>query len=298
MSEPAKANIPPKRVAVLANPQLAQASEMAQAITDRLTALDRSAFWGEINDEQVRQRMADEALDLAIALGGDGTMLRAGHLCAPLGIPVLGINMGRLGFLTEVQQDSWESALERVANGDYWIEERMMLQATHRRDSEMVGSWQVLNECFVGRGETVRPVDLDTEVDGRYITTFVADGLIAATATGSTAYALAAGGPILPPELRNILLVPVAPHLSVDRAVVLHEGSSVRVVVHTAHQAILSIDGGPPSPVQDGDSIEIRAGEHSARFARLQDPGYFYSNLTSWMNPLRANKGNRSRDAR
>lgn len=283
---------PPQRLVVLSNPQLPQAGEIAQAIVDRLQALDRDAFWGEISDDQLRERLTEQPSDLSIALGGDGTMLRAGHLCAPLGIPILGINMGRLGFLTEVHQDNWESALQRVVKGDYWVEQRMMLQAAHLRGDEQMGVWQVLNECFVGRGQVVRPVDLTAEIDGRYLTTFVADGLIAATPTGSTAYALAAGGPILPPELRNILLVPVAPHLSVDRAVVLHEGSSVRITVRTAHQAILSMDGGQSNPVQDGDSIEVKSGEHTAQFARLQDPGYFYRNLTSWMNPFRAAKGN------
>lgn len=298
MDQAMQTNIPPQRLAVLANPQLEQASQVAAAIAQRLTELERTAFWGEISDQAVRDRLADEPLDLTIALGGDGTMLRAGHLCAPLGIPILGINMGRLGFLTEVQQQGWEGAIERVVAGDYWLEERMMLQASHLRGDQTLGSWQVLNECFVGRGGVVRPVDLTAEVDGRHLTTFVADGLIAATPTGSTAYALAAGGPILPPELRNILLVPVAPHLSADRAVVLHEGSSVRVTVRTSHQAIISIDGGEPTPVNDQDSIEVRAGSHAVHFVRLQDPGYFYRNLTFWMNPSRAGKPDKPSEAK
>lgn len=272
---------------VLANPQLEQAREVAQEIVEWLSAHERTASWGEINDEQARRALVEQPIDLAIALGGDGTMLRAGHLCAPLQVPILGINMGRLGFLTEVRQEDWRTAVERVVSGDYWLEARMMLQAAHRRGDQVLGSWEVLNECFIGRGAVVRPVDLTTEVDGRQLTAIVADGLIVATPTGSTAYALAAGGPILPPELRNILLVPVAPHLSVDRAVVLHEGSSVRVTVRTAHQATLSIDGGPPTPVEDRDQIEVRAGEHTVHFVRLQDPGYFYRNLTFWMNPTR-----------
>ena len=157
----------------------------------------------------------------------------------------------------------------------------MMLHSMLERERQAIGSWEVLNECFVGRGETVRLIRLQTEVDGRHLATYAADGLIIATPTGSTAYALAAGGPILPPELRNILIVPVAPHLSVDRAVVLHEGSTVRVTVHTDHQAVLSIDGQTPVDVLDGDCINVRVGEHNATFVRFQDPGYFYRNLTS-----------------
>ena len=271
----------PEYFAVLANPQIPEAVELAETIGQHLGG---KAYWGPVNDDQVRDQIAHQPVDLCIALGGDGTMLRAGHLCAPLKIPILGINLGRFGFLTEVRKPDWEQALSRVMAGDYWLEERMMLRADHLRGNEALGSWEVLNECFIGRGELVRPVDLVTEIDERYLTTYVADGLIVATPTGSTAYALAAGGPILPPELRNVVIVPVAPHLSVDRAIVLHEGSSVSVEVRTDHQAILSVDGGQPILLEDRDRVELRASEEVVHFARLQDPDYFYRNLTSRMN--------------
>jgi NAD+ kinase len=271
----------PERFAVLANPQIAEAVDLAKTIAQHL---EGEAYWGPLNDDQVRDRITQQPVDLCIALGGDGTMLRVGHLCAPLGIPILGINLGRFGFLTEVRKEDWEQALSKVMAGDYWLEERMMLRADHLRADKELGSWEVLNECFIGRGELVRPVDLVTEIDERYLTTYIADGLIVATPTGSTAYALAAGGPILPPELRNVVIVPVAPHLSVDRAIVLHEGSSVRVEVRTDHQATLSIDGGTPVVLEDRDRVEVRAAENVVHFARLQEPGYFYRNLTSRMN--------------
>ncbi len=271
---------PPERFAVLANPQIPEAVELAKTIAQHLKG---EAYWGPLNDDQVRDQITQEPVDLCIALGGDGTMLRVGHLCAPLKIPIIGINLGRFGFLTEVRKQDWEQALSRVAAGDYWLEERMMLRADHLRADKELGSWEVLNECFIGRGELVRPVDLVTEIDERYLTTYIADGLIVATPTGSTAYALAAGGPILPPELRNVVIVPVAPHLSVDRAIVLHEGSSVRVEVRTDHQAILSVDGGEPVVLQDRDRVEVRAADNVVHFARLQDPDYFYRNLTSRM---------------
>lgn len=267
-----------------------EAVETAATLGARLTAIGLEAFSGAVSDEGFRERVEDGPVDLFIALGGDGTMLRAGHLCAPLGIPILGINMGGLGFLTELQRNEAEQALERVKQGDFWLEERMMLKVEHLRGDQPHGSWELINECYVGRGETVRPVDLIAHIDGRYLATYVADGLIAATPTGSTAYALAAGGPILPPDLRNILLVPVAPHMSAERALVLHEGSSVRIEIRTDHQAILSIDGGEPVAVQDRDCVEVRAAKHVVRFARLQDPGYFYRNLTSKMNPNRGGK--------
>jgi NAD+ kinase len=211
-------------------------------------------------------------------------MLRAGHLCGPCEVPVLGVNLGRFGFLTEVSREGWEAALGHVLNGEFWLERRMMLRAELLRGGQTHGTWDVLNECVVGRGEMVRPVRLTAEIDGRFLTTYVADALIVASPTGSTAYALAVGGPILPPELRNILIVAVAPHLSVDRALVLHEGSKVRVTVHTDHQAALSADGQSPVRLENGDQVEVRASDHTVLFARVRDPGYFYANLTSRMN--------------
>jgi NAD+ kinase len=260
------------------------APPLASKIADFLSQRKIEAVHGTLADQDLRDRVGSGEFDFFVAIGGDGTMLRAGHICGPCRVPILGINLGRFGFLMEVEREGWQQVIERVLEGDYWLEERMMLVAEQERDEKTLGSWLVLNECFVGRAEQVRPVRLLAEIDGRYLTTYVADGLIAATATGSTAYALAAGGPILPPQLRNILIVPVAPHLSVDRAVVLHEGSWVRITVRTDHQAILSADGQEPVPLMDKDHVNVRASEHSTLFARLQDPGYFYRNLTSRMN--------------
>jgi NAD+ kinase len=268
----------PRRFAVAAHPKIAEATSRGAEIADFLTERGATASRGILQDKDMADRLRQGAFDLLIALGGDGTMLRAGHLCAASQVPILGINLGRFGFLTEVDPGHWRAVLERILSGDYWIERRMMLRAEHGGTV-----WDVLNECVVGRGEVARPVHLTAEIDGLVLTTYVADGLIAATPTGSTAYALAAGGPILPPTLRNILLVPVAPHLSVDRAIVLDEGSSVQLTVHTDHQAALSVDGQPPQRIGDGESVLVRASDHSALFVRVQDPGYFYRNLTSRM---------------
>jgi NAD+ kinase len=263
---------------------MSTAAELAEEIVGFLESQERVSRYDNLYAEPLRTSVQNSEFDLLIALGGDGTMLRAGHLCAPSNVPILGINVGGLGFLIEVRVDEWRLALERVLQGDYWLENRMMLRAEHLRDDKVLGVWDVLNECVVGRGEMVRPVELTAEIDDHVITTYVADGLIVSTATGSTAYALAAGGPILPPELRNILLVPVAPHLSVDRAIVLHEGSRVRITVRTDHQASLSADGQDPISLQDRDSVLAYASEHVVEFVRLQEPDYFYRNLTSRMN--------------
>ena len=238
---------------------------------------------GSLYDEGLRKRVKQGEFDMLIAVGGDGSVLRAGHLCAPSGVPILGVNLGRLGFLIQIDRKEWRDYFMRLLSGEAWIENRMMLRAEHSRAGEKLNSSLALNEVVVGRGQNLRPVRLSASVDGRHLTSYVADGLVASTATGSTAYALAAGGPILPPELRNILLVPIAPHLSVDRAVVLAEGSMVSIRVN-GENTVLSVDGQAPVALVEDDHVDIRAAEVTAQFVRFGDPGYFYRNLTAHMN--------------
>lgn len=273
-----------RNIVVAANPKLPDAAIESQHIAGFLGEHGLQASHGLLYSENLLARLQAREFDLLIAVGGDGTMLRAGHLCAPLGLPILGVNLGHFGFLMELRQQQWRQYLPRLLQGDYWLEQRMMLTAEHWHVKTRLGSWLVLNEAVVGRSDQVRPVHVTAYVDGRMLTTYVADALIAATPTGSTAYALAAGGPILPPELRNILLVPVAPHLSIDRAIILAEGSSVTLTVQSERPAVLCIDGQPPIPLDVEDHIEVCAAEHTASFVRFQDPGYFYRNLTPHMN--------------
>lgn len=273
----------PRSFAIAAYARLPEAVQEAEAVHAWLQARGLEAVSGRLEDRELRQRIENRQVDICIAVGGDGTMLRAAHLCAPVGIPILGINFGRLGFLIQVQQREWPQALERLLRGDAWLEHRMMLRAEHRRGGEMLAHWYALNEIVVCRGTLIRPIHISASADGHLLTTYVADGLIASTATGSTAYALAAGGPILPPELRNILLIPIAPHLSVDRAVVLAEGSAVSLVVRDG-EAVLSVDGQAPVPLEIEDEVLVRAGDYGAQFVRFGDAGYFYRNLTAYMN--------------
>lgn len=273
----------PQRPVVTAYPKLPAAYAEAEAIAAYLQEKGLKTPCGSLYEKNLRKRIKNGDFDLLIAVGGDGTMLRAGHLCAPSGVPILGINLGRFGFLIQVQQNEWRDMLERLFNGDAWIENRMMLRVEHIRNGEVIGSWHALNEAVVGRGQYLRPVKLAASADGHLLTTYIADGLIASTPTGSTAYALAAGGPILPPELRNILIVPIAPHLSVDRAVVLAEGSSVSIHVKSEN-TVLSVDGAIPTGLTEGDRVNIRTAGYTAKFVRFGDAGYFYRNLTAHMN--------------
>jgi NAD+ kinase len=274
----------PRRIAIATHPTMPGALPPAAAIADYLQGRGVTAVHALLDDASLRKQISNGDFDLFIAVGGDGTVLRSAHLCAPIGIPILGVNLGRLGFLIQVGRDEWQAACDNLLKGEFWIEERMMIRAAHLRSAESLGNWHALNEVVVSRGASVHPVHLSASVDDMLLTNYVADGLIASTPTGSTAYALAAGGPILPPTLRNILLVPIAPHLSVDRAVVLSEGASVTITVCDRSEAVLSVDGQTPIPLADGDRVEIRLGDYAARFVRFGDPGYFYRNLTAHMN--------------
>lgn len=286
--------LPPQKIAVMANPDIPQALDVAQEVGSMIEELGMVSKVGSLYDQRLRETFQSESYDLLIALGGDGTMLRAGHLCAPVGVPLLGINVGHFGFLVELKRDEWRNILPRLQAGDFRYEERMMLSAHCVHEGQQAVPFDVINDVVVARGKYVRPIEVEAILNGAHIASYVADGLIAATATGSTAYALAAGGPILPPEIRNILLMPVAPHLSVDRAVVLSEGSSVCIRVHTKHEAVVSVDGQEPVQLASGDCVKVTAHEKSLQMVRFQDPYYFYRNLTAYMehNPLISIKTN------
>jgi len=272
----------PQRPVVTAYPKMAEAMSEAEVMSAYLQEKGIEAPWGSIYDEELRKRVRRGDFDMLIIAGGDGSVLRACHLCAPSNVPILGVNLGRIGFLIQIDRNDWRMHFDKLLNGEAWIENRMLLKAEHLRAGESLGNWIALNEVVVGRGQNLRPVRLTATVDNHRLTSYMADGLIASTATGSTAYALAAGGPILPPELRNILLVPIAAHLSVDRAVVLSEGSSVNIEVQSEN-TVLSVDGQSPISLMEDDHVLITAADVTAQFVRFGDAGYFYRNITLHM---------------
>jgi NAD+ kinase len=237
--------------------------------------------------DAVRVRSLVRGSDLVIAIGGDGAMLRAARACAPENVPVLGINTGYLGFLTEISPEEWENSLPALLEGRYWIEERMMIRCEVRRNGVPVIASEALNDVVISRGAIAKLVQLETYIDGGWTTTYYCDGLIVATPTGSTAYALAAGGPILPPELKNILVVPVAPHLSMDRPMVLSQGATVEVVVepHTVAEVVLTVDGELLASMKTLDQVVIWASDSVSRFVRLRDRNYFYRSLLDRLEP-------------
>jgi NAD+ kinase len=220
-----------------------------------------------------------EGSNLFVVLGGDGTTLAVAREAAPLGIPVFGVNLGRVGFLSEASPGEWQSKLERVINGDYWLERRLMLRAEVRRAGKFVGELNALNDVVVSRGEQVRVVRFHLFVDGDHVTTYTADGLIVSTPTGSTAYSMAAGGPLLPPQLKNFLIIPVAPHLSFERPVVLHQEAVVKIAVEMRHVALATADGQDAVHLQNGDEVLVMKHRDESLFARVDGQSYFYHRL-------------------
>lgn len=204
-------------------------------------------------------------LDLVVSLGGDGTMLRAVDLAAPEGVPVLGVNLGQLGYLTEVEPDGLRMALKRFLAGSYSLEDRLRLTATVRRRNEDPVVTEALNEVVVEKSMMGHTVRLDVELDGRPFTSYVSDGLILATPTGSTAYAFSVRGPIIDPRHRAVLMSPVAAHMLFDRSLVLQPDCAVRVTVGGDRHAGVSVDGRTGIPLAPGDTIECTGSEHPAR---------------------------------
>jgi NAD+ kinase len=268
---------PPKSFVVFYHPKVNHSEVLARDIVAFLRARGLSAEPSSI-DAEAKRAQASEA-DMLIALGGDGTMLRVGRTGAFNQQPVLGINLGRLGFLVEVRPDAWQPALARVLDGDYGIEERMMLHASHCQNGAELRSYEALNEVVVGRGVVYRPIRLEASIDSESLATYVADGLIVATPTGSTAYSLAAGGPVVSPEMKAILLAPISPHLSFNQSLILPAAAVIDITVRTDHDAALSIDGQTSQPVQNRDSLRVSLSDNAARFVRLRPPAHFYRTL-------------------
>jgi len=276
-----------KRIGILAHPTRPQTAPVAQRIAETLQARGLEVWqFSEWNEDDVRQCIT--GTDMVVAIGGDGAMLRAARVCAPFRVPVLGVNMGHLGFLTEIQrEEDWEATVDPVLAGKYWIEQRMMIAVTAHNGGRVVAQSDALNDVVISRGAVTRLIRLDTYIDHDWTTTYNADALIIATATGSTAYALATGGPILPPELRNILVVPVAPHLSLERPIVLPEGAiiEVRVTPDSQSEIVLAADGEPLCDLCSGDRVSVQASEHVSSFVRLRERNYFYRSLLDRLQP-------------
>ena len=267
-----------KNIGILYHPLNEKALKLAHKLSSFLEGIGASCWlcsaW---EGEQVCQQL--ENTELALTIGGDGTILRAAQAIAPHEIPITGINLGRLGFLTELSAAEATEKLPAMLAGEGWMDERAMLEAEIDGCEGKDNRFFVLNDAVIARGEIARIIYVEAEIDGQPLTTYKADGVIAATATGSTGYALAAGGPVMHPQADQFLLLSIVPHLSLPYPLVLQPESSVKLRVGDIHKAVLSIDGHISLPLESGSSITVRRSRTRTRFLRIRDKNSFYSTL-------------------
>ena len=215
--------------------------------------------------------------DLVVVLGGDGTLIAAARLTGERQVPILAVNLGSLGFLTEITLNELYPAVERCLNGDYEVSERMMLLASVERLGEGVERHRVLNDVVINKGALARIIDMETSVNGRYLTTFKADGLIISTPTGSTGYSLSANGPIIHPELECISITPICPHTLTNRPLVMAADVNIAIKLDAApdEAVFLTLDGQVGVKLMSGDLVQIWKAKHVTRLVQSRSKDYF-----------------------
>ena len=231
---------------------------------------EETAVYGSNENVLPRERIAEERPELALVLGGDGTLLSAARAIAQAGIPILAVNLGSLGFLTEVPLNEMFSTLELVASGECPIESRSLVQCCVYRDDDCVADYCALNEAVVNKSAIARLVGFDLYIDDKFVVHYKSDGVIVSTPTGSTAYSLAAGGPILVPTVDAFVVTPVSPHSLTQRPLVVSDSSVLRIKVQSdSEQTFLTIDGQVGMPLNHGDEIVLRKAHHSVKLFKV-----------------------------
>jgi NAD+ kinase len=216
-----------------------------------------------------RSQLGSMPLDLVIVLGGDGTLLSAARATAAIDVPLLGVNLGSLGFLTEVPLQSLYTMLDAIAQGRATVEHRALMECTLLRGDQVRGSYLVFNDAVVNKTTLARLNTYDLAIDGIFVSSYRADGMIVATPTGSTAYSLSAGGPVLMPSVKALLVTPVAPHSLTHRPLVVPDSSQIEILLRSEEEvAYLSLDGQPGLDLSDGDRVRCRRSEHTVNLFR------------------------------
>jgi NAD+ kinase len=268
-----------KKIGILYHPMNESAEKLAKKLEKSLIKKVISVWLCSSWDGESARTKTDDT-DLILSIGGDGTILRAAQVVIPGKTPITGINLGNLGFMTELSVAEAEDELSRILAGEGWIDERSLLEA---RVTPAAGgppkTFYALNDVVIARGAVARVIYVTALIDGEMLTTYKADGVILATATGSTGYALAAGGPILPPHSKDFLILPIVPLLNAKYCVVLPSDAKVQLNVQAVHPATLSIDGHTNLPLNSGAVISVRRSRHKIRFLRIHPESSFYSTL-------------------
>ncbi|MGA7754360.1 MAG: NAD(+)/NADH kinase [Candidatus Sulfotelmatobacter sp.] len=230
--------------------------------------LETSKYASE-QEPVARGEMASRPLDLVVVLGGDGTLLSAARVTAAIDVPLLGVNLGSLGFLTEVPPQSLYAMLDAIAEGRAPVEHRSLMQCDLLRGDTVRGSYLVFNDAVVNKTTLARLNTYDLYIDKVYVSSYRADGMIVATPTGSTAYSLSAGGPVLMPTVKALIVTPVAPHSLTHRPLVVPDSSEIEILLRSEEEvAYLSLDGQPGLDLSDGDRVRCRRSEHEVNLFR------------------------------
>jgi len=271
-----------RRVAVLAKPGTHEGQRIAFELGSWLRARDVAVRFDELTakalglKDGIRADTLPAGTDLVIVAGGDGTLLSAARLAGPLGIPILGVNFGGLGFMTELQPEELYTALERLFRGDYEIEEREALRVRFRRGRKVLGEFALLNDAVVTKTALARMLVIELRVDTELVATYTSDGLIIATPTGSTAYNLSAGGPILDPRMSAFVIAPICPHTMSYRPLVVPGGVRIEVTLRSlTEEAYLTLDGQVGFPMKQLDTIVVDRHPRSVRLIRVAHRGFF-----------------------
>jgi len=260
-----------RTVALVVNPTRPAAKELAE----RARAWWMASGWTVlVDDGDGESGLADGALAFAVSLGGDGTMLRTVQLVLDWQVPVLGVNFGNLGYLTQVEPEGIELAFSRLVAGDYAVEQRMTLEVDVLGSGAGSSRFVALNEVTVERQAPGHTIRVAVSIAGRPFLTYAADGIIVATPTGSTAYNLSARGPIVSPHLRAMILTPISPHMLFDRSLVLEPDETVRLDLLDGRRAVLSVDGSIVVPLALDESVVVTAGAQAARIVRFGQPDF------------------------
>jgi NAD+ kinase len=281
-------------IGIIPNLQKASSLEVAQGLIKWLEDKGSKVLLNEITASEVErpelaQRPSEiyKNSDFIIVLGGDGTLLSVARQVLWQQTPILGINLGHLGFLTELEQENMYEGLEKIRNGDYRVEERMMLEAVLVKNNMITDNFWALNDIVISKGSFSRIIQLKTYINQSYIETYSADGIIISSPTGSTAYSLSAGGPILSPDVGAMVITPISPHTMSSRSIVISENEEVKVeVVGDKNDVMLTIDGQQGYRLNAGDLIIVRKSEFSANMIKLKDKD-FYDVLRTKLNERR-----------
>jgi len=271
-----------KRVAIISKPGKPELKELLPPVLEWFrrhqyeVVLDReSAEYVPGSNSVERSSIGNSGAEFALVLGGDGTLLASARAVAPAGIPILGVNLGSLGFLTEVPLGEIYDALEAVHNRRCTIEQRSMLSCQLKRNGNCAAHYTALNDAVVTKSALSRLASIDLYLDSQFVSNYKADGIIISTPTGSTAYSLAAGGPILMPSVEGLVISPVCPHSLTHRPLVINDTLSIELVIKSAgEEAFLSIDGQEGVPVLDDDRLHCRKATQYAKLLRTR-PAFF-----------------------